>query len=57
MDFGIYTMFDNDSGMEYSNKEDFLKEISLMIDDCIANGGTRFHVGVDTDASCFAQEE
>ena len=57
MNFGIYTMFDNGSGVEYSNKEAFLKEISLMIDDCIANGGTRFHVGVDTDASCFAQEE
>lgn len=53
MEFSIYTMYDNGSGMEYLNKEDFLEEVGLMIDDCIANGGTYFSISVDTDASCF----
>lgn len=54
MKFTIETLNDNGSGMKYSTKEEFLKEISLMIDDCIANGGTFFDVQVDSDASCFA---
>lgn len=41
------------SGQEFNNKEDFLHELSLMIDDCAANGGTQFDVTVDADASCF----
>ena len=41
------------SGKEFNNKEDFLHELSLMIDDCEANGGTQFDVTVDADASCF----
>lgn len=53
MRFSIYTTNDNGSGMLYSNKEEFLNELSLMIDDCIANGGSYFSVEVDTDASCF----
>lgn len=53
MKFIIMTLFDNGSGMKYNTKEEFLKELSLMIDDCIANGGTRFGIEVDTDASCF----
>ena len=55
--FTIETLNDSGSGMEYSTKEEFLKEISLMIDDCIANGGTFFDVCVDSDASCFYQPE
>lgn len=47
---------DDESGQKFSNKEDFLKELSLMIDDCIENGGTQFDVIVDADASCFCQE-
>lgn len=39
MNFSIYTLIDNGSGMEYTSKEAFLRELSLMIDDCIANGG------------------
>ena len=54
--FSIYTLNDNGSGMEYNTKEEFLKELSLEIDDCIANGGTYFSVSVDSDASCFYQE-
>ena len=46
---------DEGSGMKYHDKEDFLKEISLMIDDCIANGGTIFEASVYSDASCFDQ--
>lgn len=38
MKFGIYTMIDNGSGMKYSAKEEFLNELSRMIDDCEANG-------------------
>ena len=54
--FTIETLNDNGSGMAYNTKEEFLKEISLMIDDCIANGGTFFDIQVDSDASCFYQE-
>lgn len=50
-DFYIGT--DNGSGMEFNSKEDFLHEVSLMIDDCAANGGTRFDITVDADADCF----
>ena len=53
MKFYIETINDNGSGMKYNTKEEFLKEISLMIDDCIANGGTYFSINVDVDASCF----
>ena len=53
MEFTIETLNDCGSGMRYRNKEDFMKEISLMIDDCIANGGTFFDVQVDSDVSCF----
>lgn len=53
MKFYIETLNDSGSGMKYNTKEDFLKEISLMIDDCIANGGTYFDAQVDSDASCF----
>lgn len=54
--FEIYTEFDNGSGMDYQSKEEFLEEMSRMIDDCTLNGGTYFRVSVDTNASCFAPE-
>lgn len=54
MTFYIADTFTSGSGQEFNTKEAFLKELSLMIDDCIANGGTQFDVTVDTDASCFA---
>ena len=57
INFTIETLNDNGSGMEYTSKEAFLKEISLMIDDCIANGGTFFNIQVDSDASCFCTDE
>lgn len=57
MEFSIYTTNDNGSGMTYYNKKKFLEEISLMIDDCVANGGTYFSVSVNADASCFYCEE
>ena len=57
MKFGIYTMIDNGSGMKYSTKEEFLSELSRMIDDCEANGGTHFDVEVLTNKSCFLDEE
>ena len=57
INFTIETLNDNGSGMEYTSKEAFLKEISLMIDDCIANGGTFFDICVDSDASCFCTDE
>lgn len=57
INFTIETLNDNGSGMEYNTKEAFLKEISLMIDDCVANGGTFFDIQVDSDASCFCADE
>ena len=53
MEFTIETLYDSGSGMRYNTKEEFLNEISLMIDDCIANGGTFFDAQIDADASCF----
>ena len=44
INFTIETLNDNGSGMEYTSKEAFMKEISLMVDDCIANGGTFFDI-------------
>lgn len=55
--FTIETLNDNGSGMSYKTKEEFLNEISLMIDDCIKNGGTFFDVQVDSDASCFCKDK
>ena len=49
----FYIGADSGSGQEFNNKEDFLHELSLMIDDCEANGGEQFDVTVDADASCF----
>jgi hypothetical protein len=42
--------------MTYFSKEDFMKELSMEIDDCIANGGTFFSVEVDSDVSVFTKE-
>ena len=53
----FYIGSDTGSGQEFNNKEAFIKELSLMIDDCEANGGTQFDVTVDADASCFLCEE
>lgn len=53
MKFSIETLNDNGSGMVYTSKEDFLQEVSRMIDDCIRNKGTFFDIQVDSDASCF----
>ena len=57
MKFTIETLNDNGSGMKYKTKKEFLKEISLMIDDCIANGGTFFDAQIDSDASCFYNDD
>ena len=53
MKFTISTLNDNGSGMVYKTKEELMKEIGLMVDDCVANGGTFFDIQVDADASCF----
>ena len=53
----FYIGADSGSGQEFNNKEAFLRELSLMIDDCEANGGTQFDVTVDADASCFYNGE
>lgn len=49
----FYIGSDSGSGQEFNNKEDFLREPSLMIDDCEANCGSQFDITVDADASCF----
>ena len=54
MIFYISDIFSGGTGQRFFDKESFLKELSLMIDDCIKNGGTAFDVEVDTDASCFS---
>lgn len=56
INFTIETLNDNGSGMEYKTKEEFMNEVSAMIDDCIANGGTFFDIQVDSDVSCFYKE-
>ena len=53
MKFYIETLNDNGSGMKYNTKEGFLNELSKMIDDCIANGGTFFDAQIDSDVICF----
>lgn len=57
MVFMTMSTWDNSSGCSYYTKEEFLKEISAMIDDCIANGGTHFDAEITTDASCYSIEE
>lgn len=52
----FYIGVENASGMEFDNKEAFLKELGLMIDDCEANGGTQFDVTVEADASCYYEK-
>lgn len=52
-EMSFYIGQDNGSGQEFNSKEEFLHELSLMIDDCAANGGTQFDVTVDADADCF----
>ena len=53
-----YTIsMESGSGQKFNTKEDFLKEVEMMIDDCIANGGTQFDIEVYADASCFYQED
>lgn len=49
----FYIGSDSGSGQEFCDKESFLEELSMMIDDCMTNGGTRFDVTVDADAFCF----
>jgi len=57
MKFYIADTFTSGSGQKFTTKEDFLRELSLMIDDCVANGGTTFDITVDTDASCFIEDD
>lgn len=53
----FYINTENGSGQKFASKEEFIKEIGLMIDDCVANGGTVFEISVDADASCFYDDE
>ena len=55
--FTIETLNDNGSCMKYYTKEEFIKEIGLMIDDCIDNGGTFFDAAIDADVSCFYNDD
>jgi hypothetical protein len=56
MDFYVADSYTNGSGQRFASKSAFLAEVSKMIDDCEANGGTFFDLLVSTDASCFAPE-
>lgn len=57
MKFTIETINDNGSGMSYNAKEEFLAEISRLVDDCIENGGTFFDAQIDADVSCFCNDK
>lgn len=56
MDFFISDSFSNGSGQRFASKQEFLDELSRMIDDCESNGGVFFDVLVNTNASCFSTE-
>ena len=45
----IKTLNDNGTGMKYSTKEEFMNEISELIDTCMSNGGTYFSIDVEFD--------
>ena len=49
----FYINTDFGSQQKFNNKKDFLHKLELMINDCEANGGTRFDLTIDADASCF----
>lgn len=53
----VWDVWDHGSGCAYYTKEKFLEEISAMIDDCIANGGSFFDAEIATDASCYSIKE
>ena len=55
--FSLCALNDCGSGMSFNKKEELLQEISMMIDDCVLNGGSYFDVSVDSDASCFYNDE
>lgn len=48
MNFSIYT--ESGSGCEYFNKDQFLEELSKMIDDAKDNGASYFEAEVSCDA-------
>ena len=47
MKFCIVRLNDNDEGTQFDTKEEFLEELSLMIDEYEAKGESHFVVGVD----------
>ena len=53
----FYINTENSSGMKFKNKEEFLAEIKLMVETCIANGGNEFSIEVYTNAECFRLED
>lgn len=55
--FTIATLNDNGSSMKFLSKDDFLKELSMMIDNCNDNGGSFFDVEVNSNVSCFLMDE
>lgn len=57
MIFTTTSVWDNGSGCAYYSKEKLIEELSAMIDDCVANGGTYFDIEVATDASCYLKDE
>lgn len=45
----FYILTEGGSGMKFYNKEDFLEEISFLIEDCENQGGTEFDIEVTTN--------
>lgn len=55
MDYSIYTQ--GGTGLKYTTKEDFLNEISDMIDKSIGHGGSWVSIELFSDASVYENEE
>lgn len=51
----FYIDMENGTGMKYDTKEEFIEELSRMIDDCAKHEGKYFSAFVDADANCFSK--
>lgn len=50
MDFDINTSIDNGNiSITFNSKEEFLQNLSVLIDNCIANNGSYFEIMIDSD--------
>lgn len=58
MDFDINTSIDNENvNITFNSKEEFLQNLSVLIDNCIANNGSYFEIMIDSDTNCFKERK